>query len=304
MHAYLRKIAAISLLFAAPYTAQADGLSPVPVPVENVTDIDPALWAIKDDDTTIYLFGTVHILKPGLGWFDDGVKSAFDASDTLVMEMIDPSPEEQAAIMSELSIDQSGKTMRERLPAEDRAVYEAALAKLKVPAEALDPYDAWAVALNLYMIGVMQNGYDLNQGVETQLEAAAKASGKPMLGLETFRQQITMFDTLPADVQLRYVTDTAKSMDQIAPQLDKLVGLWGAADTEGFAAMSNESFEGTNLAEPLINRRNANWAKWIDARMALPGTVFIAVGAGHLAGEKSVQQMLLPYGLKAEQVQY
>ncbi|MGI9360936.1 MAG: TraB/GumN family protein, partial [Parasphingorhabdus sp.] len=57
-------------------------------------DPDPALWVVKDEDTTIYLFGTIHILKPGLSWFDEAVKDAFDESEELVVEMIQPEPAE------------------------------------------------------------------------------------------------------------------------------------------------------------------------------------------------------------------
>ena len=59
-------------------------------------DADPALWVMKDDDTTIYLFGTVHVLKPGLSWFDEAVRDAFDKSDQLMLEMV--MPEDQAVL--------------------------------------------------------------------------------------------------------------------------------------------------------------------------------------------------------------
>jgi uncharacterized protein len=303
-NALLRAAAAAFLFLGVSAGAQTDDLKPVPVQPVSVTDVDPALWVVKDEDTTIYLFGTVHVLKPGLGWFDDGVKAAFDASDTLVMELIEPSVAEQTSIMADLSIDKSGRTVREKLNAEDREVYEAAVKRLGLPHAALDPLDPWAVALNLYYASLLQNGFDPTSGVETQLKAAAKASNKPMLGLETMRQQLSIFDNLPQEVQLRYVGDTAKTLDEIAPQLDRLVALWAAADPDGVAVIMNDGFDSLKLTEPLLTRRNANWARWINDRMKTPGKVFMAVGAGHLAGPVSVQQMLPAYGLTAEQVRY
>jgi uncharacterized protein len=304
MRSIIIALALATTLLSVPANAQTNDLQPVAIEASQVKDIDPALWVVKDADTTIYLFGTVHILKPGLGWFDDGVKSAFDASDTLVIEMIEPTAAEQTAIMAELSIDKSGKTIRERLNADDRKAYEAALTQLSLPAEALDPLDGWAVALNLYYAGLMKNGYDLNSGVETQLKAAAKASKKTIIGLETMRGQLSIFDNLSPEIQLRYVGDTAKALDQIVPQTDQLVDLWATANPDGVASIMNEGFDSLNLTEPLLTRRNANWAQWIKGRMEKPGTVFMAVGAGHLAGPVSVQNLLLSYGLNSELVRY
>lgn len=284
--------------------AQPAELQPVPLNTKQITDVDPELWVVKDADTTIYLFGTVHVLRPGLGWFDDGVKAAFDSSDTLVIEMLDPSPAEAAAIMSDLGIDKSGRTIRQKLKPEDLPAYEAAVEKLGLPHATLDPLDGWAVAVNLYYAGLLQQGYDLTSGVETQLKAAAAASRKPVIGLETMRFQLSIFDALPEDVQLSYATDTAKSIDEIAPQTDRLVAMWAAADADGVASIMNDGFETLKLTESLLTRRNANWAHWINQRMKMPGTVFMAVGAGHLAGSVSVQKLISAYGLNAEQVLY
>ena len=296
-------LAALCLLSSAAQ-AQTDALQPVPESAQKVNDVDPALWVLRDDDTTIYLFGTVHVLRPSLGWFDDGVKTAFDASDTLVLEMVDPGAAESAAVMADLSIDKSGRTIRQKLGADDLAAYEAAVTKLGLAHTDLDPLDGWAVAINLYYAGLLQKGYDLTSGVEVQLKAAAAASKKPVFGLETMRFQLSIFDSLPENVQVDYAASTAKSIDEIAPQTDLLVDLWAAADTDGVGKVMNEGFETLKLTDVLLTRRNANWAAWINQRMAKPGTVFMAVGAGHLAGPTSVQHLLTAYGLNAERLRY
>jgi uncharacterized protein len=299
------RIAAPLMLFVSPAAwAQSGEPQPVPVVPEAVTDVDPALWVVRDEDTTIYLFGTIHILKPGLGWFDDGVKAAFDASDSLVIEMVEPPASEAVAIMADLAIDKNGQMLRDKLTADDKAKYEAAVAKLGLSHAQLDPLDPWAAALNLYYAGLFQNGYDPTSGVEMLLSAAAKAKGKPIAGLENMRDQLSIFDGMPADVQLRYVVDTANTLDEIAPQTDRLVQLWSSANTEELASVLNEGFSSLNLTDALLTRRNAKWARWIDERMDRPGTLFLAVGAGHLAGPVSVQQLLKAYGLHAEQIRY
>ena len=96
------KVAVALAALATPLAlaAQTAPAAPAPAttaaPVKTV-DADPALWVVKDKDTTIYLFGTIHVLKPGLSWFDEAVKTAFNKSDTLVLELVMPPPAEMQA---------------------------------------------------------------------------------------------------------------------------------------------------------------------------------------------------------------
>ena len=137
------------------------------------------------------------------------------------------------------------------------------------------------------------------------ITAAAKAANKPVAGLETFEQQIGFFDTLPADQQVKYLVSTVNEFANIGPLLDKMVAQWSAGDPDGLGKTMNEEMRKTpELAKVLLSDRNARWAEWIGARMAKPGTVFVAVGAGHLAGGDSVQAYLAKHNLKAERIQY
>lgn len=284
--------------------AAVEALDPVPVQAPSVKDVDPALWVVKDEDTTIYLFGTVHILKPGLGWFDDGVKTAFEASDRLVLEMVEPPQAESQALFMKLAMDQSGKTLRSKMTETDRAVYEGAVKKIGLPVEALDPLDPWAAAVTMSVLTMQKQGFDANSGAEKQLTAAAKASNKPISGVETMEFQLGVFDTMPESEQIRFLVETAKLSDDGGKMMDRMVELWGTPDPEGLGQLMNEGLTSRVLYDALLTKRNANWAKWISAEMAKPGTTFMAVGAGHLAGGTSVQALLPAYGLTATRVAY
>src|SRR3546814_1628583 len=117
-----------------------------------------------------------------------------------------------------------------------------------------------------------------------------KTAGKPIAGLETIDQQIGYFDTLPEASQIAFLNAVVKDIDTLGPTLDTLVDQWSKGDPDALAATMNESMEATpDLAKTLLFDRNANWAGQLQARMDQPGTVFVAVGAGHLAGQHSVQ---------------
>ncbi|WP_439568002.1 TraB/GumN family protein [Sphingopyxis sp.] len=271
-----------------------------------LTDADPALWVVKDDDTTIYLFGTVHVLKPGLSWFDEAVKTAFDKSDEMMLEIV--LPEDQAAVaqtMMPLAMDMTGKTIPSRLTADQLKAYQAAMVSVGMPANAFDAFEPWFPAMTLSILPLTKLGYDPEQGAEKLLTKFAKAAGKPIAGLETLEQQLGFFDTLPETQQVAFLNSVVKDMDKLGPTLDKMVVLWAKGDPAGLAVAMNESLAATpELATTLLYDRNQRWADQIKTRLAKPGTVFIAVGAGHLAGEKSVQDYLKARGLTAERVQY
>ncbi|MGB5078713.1 MAG: TraB/GumN family protein [Sphingorhabdus sp.] len=283
---------------------ELEALDPVKVGQVQLRDVDPALWVVKDEDSTIFLFGTVHILKPGLGWFDEAVKQAFDSSDRLVLEIVEPSPADSQSIFTRLAIDSSGKTLRAKMSDDDRTVYEAAMGKIGLPVAALDPLDPWAAAITLSVLAMQQKGFDVNSGVEKQLSAAAKAAGKPIGGVETMEYQLAIFEGLPEAVQIKFLTETARNIESAGEVMDKMVDLWAKPDPEELGKLMNEGLTSAELYDALLTKRNANWAKWVDAQMKKPGTTFLAVGAGHLSGPTSVPALLAAYGLTAQRVAY
>ncbi|AJP74724.1 polysaccharide biosynthesis protein GumN [Sphingomonas hengshuiensis] len=284
---------ALALLFAPTAQAQA------------AQDADPALWVVRDEDTTIYLFGTIHVLKPGLSWFDEAVRDAFDKSGELVIEMIQPDAATAQATLLPLAMNASGPTLTEKLPADKRPAIAKAAGDLRFPLAVLDRFDPWFAAITLTMAGLPRLGYDPESGAEQVLQAAAKAAGKPVRGLETFEQQLGYLDGLPEPVQVRFLVSTLDEMPKMGAELDKMVTSWAKGDPDTLAVTMNEGMRETpELGKVLLTDRNARWAKWIEQRLAQPGTVFIAVGAGHLAGRDSVQAQLAKHKLRAVRIAY
>ncbi|WP_336986528.1 TraB/GumN family protein [Altererythrobacter aquiaggeris] len=305
---------ALALLFALPACAQTQQL-PTPVETTRVAaetvemasipaPSGPALWQLADDDTTIYLFGTVHALPKDVEWLKDDVATALSSSDKLVTEiMMTPDiPQRMQALISTKALLPEGQTLRGLLNDDQRASYDAAMTKIGLPPATFDQFEPWFAAMNLAMIPLQQQGYDAETGVEKVLEKNAGA--KMERGeLETVEFQISVFDELPLDSQVKFLIETAENVDEIKPMLDKMVAEWVEGDAEALAVLMNDSMTDPVLADRLLYARNGNWAEWIDNRMDQPGTIFIAVGAGHLAGDKSVQDLLAARGFKVIRVQ-
>ncbi len=296
-------LSTVALLLSPPLAAQTT--PPASPPAAATIPADPALWVVKDKDTTIYLFGTIHALKPQLSWFDSAVRKAFDASGQLVLEIPLPTQEQAKAVIVPLAMDATGKPLTQKLSAEDRKVYAAAMAKLGIPETAFDTFEPWFAGVTLAQIELQKAGFNAAEGVEVALNAAATASGKPVSGLETLEQQLGYFHTLPQADQIAFLISSAKEIDKFDATINAMLDRWKAGDAEGLSALMNEDLSSQpNLYKVLLADRNARWADWIDNRLKTPGTVFIAVGAGHLAGKDSVQAYLAKHHLVAERVRY
>lgn len=296
--------AALALFAASPALAdahmEAEAATELPSGPEG-----PALWKVADEDTTIYLFGTVHVLTKDTVWYDAEIDAALSSSDTVVTEIaMDPQSEaamQQLAMQRGISMD--GTTLRSLLNEEQTAAYEAALAGLGAPPEAFDQFKPWLAGLTMSVLPLMQQGYDPNAGVDKVILSKAPDTAKD--ALETAEFQLGIFDGLPQDDQIAFLMDAVEGVDEAKTIIDRMVAEWVEGDPDGLSDVMNESLEeDPDLAEALLYSRNRNWAEWIDERLdTTPGTVFIAVGAGHLAGENSVQDYLAQREIKVTRIQ-
>jgi uncharacterized protein YbaP (TraB family) len=294
-------LSAIALTLSLPACAQS-----TPAPAAKTQDADPALWVVKDQDTTIYLFGTIHVLKPGLTWFDEAVKKAFDAAQEVKLELVMPDPQAMQSLVMATGMAPAGTPpLTERLPADKRAAFAKAVTDLGLPANALDKYKPWLAATQLSIAPLSKQGYAAASGPEEVITAAAKEAGKPVTGLETAAQQLGYFSSLSDAAQIKFLTSTLDDLPKGNDEMDTMVDDWARGKPELLAKTMNDDLkESPELAKTLLVDRNQRWAGWIKQRLATPGTVFIAVGAGHLAGKDSVQAQLAKLGVKTARVNY
>jgi len=293
-------ISALALTLSLPACAQPAARA------RAANDADPALWVVKDKNTTIYLFGTIHVLKPGLTWFDEAVKTAFDRSDQVMLELVMPDAQTMQGLVMANGVAPAGSPpLTEQLPADKRAAYAKAVTDLGLPANALDKYKPWLAATQLSIAPLSKLGYDSSNGPEEVITAAAKAAGKPVAGLETAQQQLGYFSSLSPKAQIQFLTSTIDELPTLSKTMATMVDEWAAGKPEALADEMNDSLkESPEVAQVLLVDRNKRWAGWIKNRLATPGTVFVAVGAGHLAGPDSVQAQLRRLGVKARRVAY
>jgi uncharacterized protein YbaP (TraB family) len=195
---------------AAPVPQQAPA-SQVPLP-----DANPALWVVRDDDTTIYLFGTFHLLD-GRPWFDDEVRTAFDASSEVVLEAIIPeNPAELQPLIVRYALDPQGRSLSTLLTAEQNAELGRALQTLGAPPAAFDRFEPWFVAMSMTAVAAQQMGISSDNGPEGVITRAARARNIPVSELEGIEWQLRLFDGMPEEMQLRQLRQSLDELDRSA----------------------------------------------------------------------------------------
>lgn len=308
-----------------------------PTPVVQDYEPNPAIWKLADDDTTIYMFGTFHLLPDSFRWRSAAFDAVVERSDELVVETASAEGDaEIAAFMMELvvkTLSDDTPTVSERLSEENRSKW-LSLAKSTGAPEAY--FDKMPLVLSLMGIGAqytVEQGSSFENGVETVLEAEFAEAGKPIGSIEDAMTVFKSILALDEDLLIKDLDrDLAEwdgfSIGTLVTPFSEAPATGKASDTgttESDGALSGDPFAmehawargeasklgidefggsefGKLLYEKLLTDRNRAWAEWLDERLDRPGTILLAVGAGHFEGKDSVQEMLEERGLSAERI--
>lgn len=251
----------------------------------------PALYRVSDGDTVIWLFGTVHSLPPGTRWQTPAIAQAIMASDELVTEIPAADANSAATTFARAAQAERPSPVLQRLPAGESKRLLAAIDAAGLTLAEADRLDSWALATLISGIAAKRRGASAAAAPEAML--AERFAGRPHLALETQAGQLGLFDALPKAAQRQLL---AQSLDDLAAPMtayDAALKAWATGDEAAIASALAPMFRDAPVArEALLTSRNRRWSAWIAQRMARPGTVFVAVGAGHLAGPGSVPAML------------
>jgi uncharacterized protein YbaP (TraB family) len=296
----IRRALALLGLATAAYAA------PQPAVVQATTAARPALWEVTDQDTTIYLFGTIHLLPDNYTWRTPAIDKAIASSSTLYVEtIVDPKdPKPLIAAMRSLGYSNGLPPLADRIDPAKRPLLEAAIAKSGIPRAYFDKMETWAAAFTLLGVQYQEIGLGGENGPEQTLRDAFGAAGKPVGQLETNAEQLGFFDVLPENAQRSLLEGAIESPTTATADFSEMLRGWASGDVDAIAKTFNHDLADTpDLRAILLDKRNANWSRWIEQRMTKPGVVFMAVGAGHLAGGDSVQSLLQRDGYHVRRIQ-
>lgn len=298
-------LVASAFLYAAEAHAQ-EAPPPAPAAVASPTaprapGDGPPLWVIRDADSTVYLFGTVHLLRPGAAWGSDKVDAAFDSASDVWFEVVNP--DDQTALMT--AVRDHGlspeRPLSSRLTPDEKTRLDAAVRSMGMEPAQIDPMRPWFAAMIVGVTPLTGAGYDPAAGVEMNLRARALAAGKTLHGFETLSRQMAGLAGMSDEGQTTYLRHYLIHADEAVGEMDRLVAGWTAGDLEAISAYARANGRDISdeVHETFMASRNADWAGQIETLLKGSGTAFIAVGAAHLVGEDSVQALLAAKGIRA-----
>jgi uncharacterized protein YbaP (TraB family) len=262
-----------------------------------------SLWSLKGKTNTVYLLGSVHFLSES-EQLPAALDKAYRDSDVLLMEidMDDLDPAETQQITLELGMLPDGQTLEQQLGKPTYARLVTRAQEVGIDATLLNRFKPWFAAMTLVQLQLMKMGLAPTSGIEQRFTTRALADKKPIHGLETLREQLSMLAGLPDRQQREFLLYSIDDADRIAEEIDELLSAWRSGDSKALAALLAEGFEKyPDLYRPLTTERNRRWLGQVEALLDDREDYLVVVGTLHLVGKDSLIELLEGKGHKIVQ---
>ncbi|WEJ31965.1 TraB/GumN family protein [Devosia sp. SD17-2] len=265
----------------------------------------PVLWKVSDADSSIWLFGSIHLLPEDTEWRTDTLNKLLTKADRVYFET-DLGPVAQPEIMAltmEHGFATDGRLLNARIDAELMQKVRDAAELYGVPVPTLLAMRPWLAASTISVTALMQAGYDPNLGVDLVLQQEVERERQGYL--ETAAEQIGFLAGEDETSEVEMLAGTLAEADRLVEMLDEMMAAWVTGNPEELADlfMADAGAYGVAFIDILINQRNENWTAEIETMLTENEEALLVVGAGHLLGEMSVVKQLEDKGFTAERVQ-
>ena len=263
------------------------------------------LLKVTSSGSTVYLLGSVHMMKESIYPLSGTIERAFQRSSDVVFEInmreMD-SPQAQEIIMQK-SIFTDGNTLRKVLKPATYEKLREAIKPLGLDIVHLEALKPWSVAMALVVFKMNQLGFNPEAGVDRYFYKKAVDTGKKVSGLETMELQLGLMDGLPMAKQEMLVTQTLDDFADMGKTVDEMMAAWKNGDMSKIEQMIVGSFQAyPELYDTLFIQRNKRWVFHVETLLAQKKTSFVVVGVGHLVGQDSLPDLLRRKGYAVEQM--
>lgn len=261
------------------------------------------LWQVTDGERSLYILGSIHMLRPETYPLDDAIYAAFDASDVIAYEIDLSQMAAAAPLMLARGFYQDGRRLQDVLPGEVYADLSEHFGELGLPLQPFAAAKPWFMAITLSALVMQQGGYEGAHGVDMHFLERTQKAGKQIVALETMEEQLDVFEGLTDEEQVTMLRSTLDELDAGTGMLDEMTDMWQRGDVDGIAAMTTESMEGQpNLEKRILHDRNERWVPQIEQLLQSGRPAMVIVGLAHLAGRGSVIDLLRARGHEVTRV--
>jgi len=281
-----RGLAGMLLLASLAAVARADGA---------------AVWSIKGAHNTVYLAGSVHALPKDHAELPPQLERAYLASDAIVMEvdLDNLDPFEAVQFVTSNGTLPPSQSLADIVGADKYANIIKVADSLGLPELAIQRLEPWAAAMVLTQFALMKSGFDPQLGIDMQIADRARTDGKPIDGLESVTDQLSIFDSRSMDEQSKFLVDAAKDVPKMHDDLERLIAAWRSADLRGLEReFLKERAQAPALYDQLLGARNRKWLPKIEALLDSDKNYLVLVGTLHFVGSDGLLELLAREGHK------
>jgi len=295
---YIGRFLGVAVLLALPTMSIAENALP--------SHVTPALWRVHGGTSTVYLFGSLHILPPGYHWTTPEIEHAMSASDLFIFEVpVDEAAlQDQKAFIVEHGLLPPKQSLRTLLSANEFQTYSAVLRRAGLKPEHFEHYRPWLAAVMVGLAYLHRDDLVSLKGADDDLMVYARDHEKKSIYLESIREQMELLTNGDDNGHVKALKNLILSLPQSRTQEKELFESWSSGDAKHFAALLDGYFKGRPQArEFLVDRRNRDWLRPLKEALAQPNsTAIMTVGAAHIGGEKGLLALLCGEGYDVERV--
>ena len=263
------------------------------------------LWEVSGTTNSVYLLGSIHLLREQDYPLPTALAAAYDHADVLIMEidMDDLDPIATQSAFTRYGVLQDDTTLRDLMG--DTLYQQAVVAAdvIDIPLDLLNKTEPWYAAMTVEIMVLNRIGFDPMLGVEMHMMSKAKSDGKRIDGLETIEQQLQFLDGMSLQAQREMLMSTLEESAKLGDLMDDVIDAWRHGDIAALeTGMLNDLEKHAELNKVLVTDRNARWVEQIEDLLDDDEDYLIIVGALHLVGENGVPKQLDRNGYKVHQL--
>jgi hypothetical protein len=263
-----------------------------------------ALWELHGKHNTVYLLGSIHVLRPTDYPLSPAVLNAYRDAKSIFMEVnlaeID-SQRMQTELLASARLPE-GQTLLSIMGEQRYKRAQVLAQEVGIDLGIFDAFAPWFAAEAISQLQLQQLGFQPQSGVEMFFLERARSDGKSVAGLETVHDQIALFDALSMDEQADYLVSSLEEAHDLPKEVAAMVHAWVSGDTQWFAdQIKSEIGRDPALYQSVLVARNRKWVPKIEALLNDDRNYLVIVGTGHLVGQGSVIELLRKDGIVAAQ---
>ncbi|NJK29986.1 MAG: TraB/GumN family protein [Acaryochloris sp. SU_5_25] len=261
------------------------------------------LWQVKSPRNTVYILGSIHLLKPSDYPLAQQINEAYDNAEKLVLEVDlgDLKSSQAQSIVLDKATAKDGKTLQDRLTPQTYELAKTKASEIGLPIEAFSGFEPWFFSLSLVTLKLQRLDFKTEHGVDQYFFNKATQDKKEILALETIEDQFNLFDNFSQGNQEKYIRQTIEELDTLETSFKKIVGAWKVGDEKTLESLMFESFNDyPDLEDQIFGARNRKWMTTLEPLLQKEEDYLVIVGAGHLVGKDNVLQLLQAKGHRVQ----